>query len=68
VLIGTPFIFSGDELTSAQIYARQHAGTYAAYLHRETMRVLTHVSERVAGLLLTGTLVAFGAGRFSSVY
>jgi FHS family L-fucose permease-like MFS transporter len=148
VLIGTRFIFSGVELTPAQICAKQHAGTYAAYLHRETLRVVTpylvlaaiatiwailiattrfpayirteqnaahnvpqnaaswtrllrnrtllyavlaqflyvgaqvgtwsyfipyaqeytHVSERAAGLLLTGTLVAFGVGRFSSTY
>jgi MFS transporter, FHS family, L-fucose permease len=144
VLIGTRFIFSGIELTQAQILAQQHAGTYAAYLHRETLRVVTpylalaviaviwavliaatrfpaslrtnhhaaqhtaswtsllrnrpllyavlaqflyvgaqvgtwsyfipyaqeytHVSERVAGLLLTGTLVAFGIGRFTSSY
>jgi MFS transporter, FHS family, L-fucose permease len=148
VLIGTRFIFSGVELTPAQIYAKQHAGTYAAYLHQEMLRVVTpylalaglaaiwggliamtrfpdhmrtdqhagrtapqdaaswtsllrnrsllyavlaqflyvgaqvgtwsyfipyaqeytHVSERTAGLLLTGTLVAFGVGRFSSAY
>jgi MFS transporter, FHS family, L-fucose permease len=148
VLIGTRFILSGVQLTPAQIYAKQHAGTYAAYLHRETLRVVTpylvlaaiaaiwaaliattrfpayirteqhaahsapqnaaswanllrnrpllyavlaqflyvgaqvgtwsyfipyaqeytHVSERAAGLLLTGTLVAFGLGRFSSAY
>ncbi len=148
VLIGTRFIFSGVELTPAQIYAQQHAGTYAAYLHQETLRVVipylalaaiaaiwagliattrfpayirtdqdtgpdapqnaaswttllrnrslryavlaqflyvgaqvgtwsyfipyaqeyAHVSERLAGLLLTGTLVAFGVGRFSSAY
>jgi FHS family L-fucose permease-like MFS transporter len=148
VLIGTRFIFSGVELTPLQISAMQHARTYAAYLHRETLRVVTpylalaaiaaiwtvliaitrfpdlshahqqtdrslqnstaswtsllrnrsllyavlaqflyvgaqvgtwsyfipyaqeytHVSERVAGLLLTATLVAFGVGRFSSAY
>jgi FHS family L-fucose permease-like MFS transporter len=148
VLIGTRFIFSGVELTPLQIRSMQHAGTYAAYLHRETLRVVTpylalaaiatiwtvliattrfpdvvhmnqqtdrtvqngtaswrsllrnrsllyavlaqflyvgaqvgtwsyfipyaqeytHVTERVAGLLLTATLVAFGVGRFSSAY
>jgi FHS family L-fucose permease-like MFS transporter len=148
VLIGTRFIFSGVELTPTQIYAKEHAGTYAAYLHQEMLRVVTpylalaaiaaiwggliamtrfpaymrtdqhagrtvpqdaaswttllrnrsllyavlaqflyvgaqvgtwsyfipyaqeytHVSERTAGLLLTGTLVAFGVGRFSSAY
>ncbi|MGI4853009.1 MAG: L-fucose:H+ symporter permease [Janthinobacterium lividum] len=144
VLVGTRFIFSGLELTAAQKTAMQAAGTYAAYLHSETLRVVTpylvlgalallwavmilltklpsfitarehsaessgnwrtllqqkhfvlalptqfmyigaqvgtwsyfiqysqeyaHVSERTAGLLLTGTLGAFGVGRFASSY
>jgi FHS family L-fucose permease-like MFS transporter len=41
VLIGTRFIFSGIELSSAQIANMQAAGSYAAYLHRETLRVVT---------------------------
>ena len=41
VLIGTLFIFSGVELTQAQTAAMQAAGTYHAYLHSETMRVVT---------------------------
>jgi len=144
VLIGTRFIFSGIELTPAQKASMVSAGTYVAYLHHETQRVVTpylvlgvivlvwatliavtqfpriprvievadpssgswkrlfrhrlllyavvaqffyvgaqvgtwsyfipyaqeytHVSERIAGLLLTGTLVAFGIGRFGSAY
>jgi len=144
VLIGTRFIFSGVELTPAQKASLLSKGTYAAYLHHETQRVVTpylvlgiivlvwatliaathfpltpqvteenvpssdswkrlfrhrtlqfaiaaqffyigaqvgtwsyfipyaqeytHVSERTAGLLLTGTLVAFGIGRFGSAY
>ena len=144
VLVGTRFIFSGLELSAAQKSTMQAAGTYAAYLHSETLRVVTpylvlgglallwavmilmtklpafiterehtaessgswralfqqrhfvlalptqflyigaqvgtwsyfiqysqeygHVSERTAGLLLTGTLGAFGAGRFASSY
>ncbi|MBW4027450.1 MAG: L-fucose:H+ symporter permease [Acidobacteria bacterium] len=143
VLIGTRFIFSGVELTPAQVSAMQAAGTYAAYLHSETLRVIvpyvvlgllalfwavliartefppvvgdTHTAsdegnwrellrrphfvqaviseflyvgaqvgtwsyfisyvqqyvgapERTAGYFLTGTLVAFGAGRFSSAW
>ena len=146
VLAGTLFIFSGVELTGSQIAARQVAGTYAAYLQHETMRVVapylvlavvalvlavvflrtrfpgvaldgdaapvadtsggvlallrrpnflfavfaqfmyvgaqvgtwsyfiqyvqdyTHQPEKRAGLLLTGTLVAFAAGRFSAAY
>lgn len=39
-LAGSLFIFSGVELTPAQTSAMQHAGTYAAYLHRETLRVV----------------------------
>jgi len=142
VVVGTRFIFSGVELTSVQVAAMQSAGTYATYLHRETLRVVTpylvlgsiallwavlilttkfpafvrekeaaaeqagswrallahkhflfallaqflyvgaqvgtwsyfisyaqdytHVSERSAGYLLTGTLAAFGVGRFLS--
>ncbi len=40
VLIGTIFIFSGVELTPAQIEALKRAGTYDAYLLHETMRVV----------------------------
>jgi FHS family L-fucose permease-like MFS transporter len=146
VLAGTVFIFSGVELTASQIVARKSAGTYAAYLQHETMRVVapylvlaiiavtlavifmrtrfpevvaeadaaapqadsggifalfrrrhflfavfaqflyvgaqvgtwsyfiqyvqdyTHQPEKRAGLLLTGTLIAFAAGRFSAAY
>ena len=142
VLIGTVFIFSGIELNPQQIAQMQAAQTYQAYLHQETMRVVTpylvigavafvwafliartkfptiagehenanedhgrfvellryphfllaivaqflyvgaqvgtwsyfiqyvesstHEPEKVAGYLLTGTLVAFGVGRFAS--
>jgi len=41
VLLGTVFIFSGVELTPAQVAAKQAAGTYAAYMHTETLRVVT---------------------------
>jgi FHS family L-fucose permease-like MFS transporter len=145
VLAGTVFIFSGVELTASQIAAQKAAGTYAAYLQHETMRVVapylvlaiiavilavifmrtrfpevvaeadepahhvqsggifalfrphfvfavfaqflyvgaqvgtwsyfiqyvqdyTHQPEKRAGLLLTGTLVAFAVGRFSAAY
>ena len=40
-LIGTVFIFSGVKLTDAQTAAMQAAGTYQAYLHSETLRVVT---------------------------
>jgi FHS family L-fucose permease-like MFS transporter len=39
-LVGTVFIFSGVKLTTAQTMAMQAAGTYGAYLHAETLRVL----------------------------
>ncbi len=143
-LSGTAFIFSGVELTPAEVAARQAAGTYAAYLRTETLRVITpylvlgcitffwailiwrtkfpaiqsehenskedhghfselfryphfllavvaqffyvgaqvgtwsyfiqyvqdytHQPEKVAGYFLTGTLAAFGVGRFVSAY
>ncbi len=40
-LIGTVFIFSGVELKPAQVAAMKTAGTLQAYLHHETMRVIT---------------------------
>jgi len=145
VLAGTVFIFSGIELTPAEVEAMRAAGTYDAYLQHETMRVVTpylvlgavifvwsililltrfpkvaeeaepegerqagrfrdlfhhrhfvlgvvaqffyvgaqvgtwsyfiqyvqdytHQPEKTAGYFLTGTLVAFGAGRFSATW
>jgi FHS family L-fucose permease-like MFS transporter len=146
VLAGTVFIFSGVELTASQVAAQKAAGTYAAYLQHETMRVVapylvlavialtlaiifmrthfpevaaeaeehaspvesggilalfrkphfllavfaqflyvgaqvgtwsyyiqyvqdyTHQPEKRAGLLLTGTLIAFAVGRFSAAW
>ena len=41
VLVGTIFIFSGVELSGSQTAAMQSAGTYAAYMHMETLRVVT---------------------------
>jgi len=40
VLIGTVFIFSGVQHTDAEVAAMQAAGTYQAYLHAETLRVV----------------------------
>jgi len=143
-LIGTVFIFSGIELTSQEVVARQAQGLYQAYLQAETLRVIkpylvlgavaifwavlivrtkfpsipsehesgagdhghfrellhyphflwavaaqflyvgaqvgtwsyfiqyvqeyTHRPEKVGGYFLTGTLAAFGVGRFASAY
>jgi FHS family L-fucose permease-like MFS transporter len=144
VLVGTLFIFSGIELSPAQVITQKAAGTYATYVQHETMRVVapylvlsvvafvlaviftrtrfpevvaeedtpiseqssagigslfrrpnflfavfaqflyvgaqvgtwsyfiqyvqdyTHLPEKRAGFLLTGTLVAFAVGRFSA--
>lgn len=142
VLIGTIFIFSGIELTSAQVDGLKQSGQYAAYLEHETLRVVwpyiilgifaliwgvimlltkfpkvgdelldepkgntkellkrphflkgvvsqffycgaqtctwsffiqyvqeyTDQPEKVAGYFLTGTLVAFGLGRFTATW
>jgi FHS family L-fucose permease-like MFS transporter len=143
VLIGTVFIFSGIELKPYEVQALRIAGRYEAYLHQETMRVITpylvlgcitlvwalliartrfpavgeekfaggekgslkelvrhrhfllavlaqffyvgaqvgtwsyfiqyvqdytHQPEKLAGYFLSGTLVAFGLGRFSATY
>jgi FHS family L-fucose permease-like MFS transporter len=40
VIVGARFIFSGVELTPAEVAAKKMAGTYAAYLHTELMRVV----------------------------
>ena len=40
VLIGSQFIFSGVEKTGPEIAQMKAAGTYAAYLHMEIMRVV----------------------------
>jgi FHS family L-fucose permease-like MFS transporter len=52
VLAGTVFIFSGVELTPSQVAVMRSAGTYAAYMQQETMRV-------VAPYLVLG-FIAFG--------
>lgn len=39
-LLGTVFIFSGVDLTDAQVAAMKAAGTYQTYLHGETLRVV----------------------------
>lgn len=39
-LVGTVFIFSGVDLTGAQVAAQRAAGAYQDYLHAETLRVV----------------------------
>lgn len=59
VLVGTAFIFSGVELTSAQAAAMQANGTYAAYLHRETLRVVApYLGLGVLALIWAAMIVA----------
>jgi FHS family L-fucose permease-like MFS transporter len=53
-LIGTVFIFSGVKLTDAQTLAMKLAGTYKAYLHTETLRV-------VAPYMVLGSIALFWA-------
>jgi FHS family L-fucose permease-like MFS transporter len=53
-LLGTVFIFSGVKLTDAEVLAKKLAGTYQAYLHTETMRV-------VAPYMVLGSIALFWA-------
>ena len=62
ILVGTAFIFSGVELSQAQASAMQAAGTYATYLHSETMRVVTPYFVLGAIALLWAFMI--GATRF----
>ena len=58
VLIGTVFIFSGVELKAPQIAQLKQAGTYNAYLHQETMRVVPPYMAIGAIVLLWAFLIA----------
>jgi FHS family L-fucose permease-like MFS transporter len=58
VIIGARYIFSGVELKPDQIAAMKHSGTYAAYLHRELLRV-------VPTYLILGSIVLLFAAVFS---
>lgn len=64
VLVGTFFIFSGVELTTAQVAQLKLRGGYAQYLHSEVMRVVpTYVILGCVVLALAG-VIAFT--RFAS--
>ncbi len=65
VLVGTIFIFSGVELTPAQISAMQTANTYSTYLHHETIRVI--VPYLVIGCVAFGWAVLIGMTRFPTI-
>ena len=57
LLVGTYFIFSGVEKSRAQISAMKSAGTYAAYLHGETMRVVPTYLGFAAVLFLLAIII-----------
>jgi len=57
VLLGTVFIFSGVELSPAQVDSMQAAGTYASYLHTETLRVVTPYLALGGAALLWAVLI-----------
>ena len=58
VLIGSRFIFSGIELTPAEIAAKQAAHTYQAYLRSETLRVIVPYAVLGSVVLLWAILIA----------
>jgi FHS family L-fucose permease-like MFS transporter len=58
-LIGTVFIFSGVEPSTAQVASMKATGQYATFLHHETMRVITPYLVLAALVLL----VAFALAR-----
>ncbi len=58
LLVGSRFIFSGVELTKAQVAAMQAAGTYHSYLESETLRVIVPYVVLGTIVLLWGVLIA----------
>ena len=67
VLVGARFIFSGVEPSPAQIRAMEAAGTYAAYLQHETLRVVTpYVVLAVIVLVWAGMIAALRFPAFIS--
>jgi len=48
------------------LYVGAQVGTWSYYI--QYIQDYTHRPEKIAGYLLTGTLVAFGAGRFTATY
>jgi MFS transporter, FHS family, L-fucose permease len=65
VLAGTVFIFSGVELSTAQVAAEKAAGTYAMYLRHETMRVVA--PYLVLGAIALTLALVFVRVRFPEV-
>lgn len=48
------------------LYVGAQVGTWSYFI--QYVQESTHQNEKIAGYLLTGTLAAFGVGRFTSVY
>jgi FHS family L-fucose permease-like MFS transporter len=63
LLLYPSFLFA---IVAQFLYVGAQVGTWSYFI--PYAQEYTHVSERIAGLLLTGTLVAFGIGRFGSAY
>jgi len=59
VLAGTEFIFSGIEPSHKQILAMQVQGTYLAYMHKETLRVVMPYLVLGSLALIWALLIAF---------
>ena len=57
--IGTIFILSGIEHSSEKIAAMKMAGTYAAYLHSETLRVIAPYAALGIVVFLWGMFILF---------
>jgi MFS transporter, FHS family, L-fucose permease len=61
-LLGYPsFLFA---IVAQFLYVGAQVGTWSYFI--QYVQDTTHQPEKIAGYFLTGTLVAFGAGRFSS--
>ncbi|HEY0758429.1 MAG TPA: L-fucose:H+ symporter permease [Acidisarcina sp.] len=58
VLVGTVFIFSGIELSAPEVASMKARNLYTAYLHAETMRVVTPYLALGAIALLWALLIA----------
>jgi FHS family L-fucose permease-like MFS transporter len=58
LLVGSRFIFSGVQLSKAQVAAMQVAGTYQPYLRSETLRVIVPYVVLGVIVLLWGVLIA----------
>jgi FHS family L-fucose permease-like MFS transporter len=55
--VGTVFILSGIELTKSEVVSRMAAGTYAAYLQTETIRVVApYVVLGLVAVILAGII------------